>query len=51
MWGRTGARLDAIERSLAGQEDYLSDLLDVLRDVRDQLADINANTTPEAAVR
>jgi hypothetical protein len=45
VWVRR-ARLEAIEAALGDQTDYLSDALDVLRDMRDQLSEVVTNTDP-----
>jgi hypothetical protein len=47
---RRAAQLDAQNEALAKLADYASDTLDVLTDVRDQLAEINANTAPREGV-
>jgi hypothetical protein len=48
MWGRRRAQAEAeaANEVLAELTDYASDALDVLRDIRDELREINANTTP-----
>jgi molecular chaperone GrpE (heat shock protein) len=51
MFGRRRAKDDAADQALAALADYASDMLDVLRDLRDELRQINANTTPEVSVR
>jgi hypothetical protein len=49
MWRRR-AQAEAANEALAILADYASDTLDVLRDIRDELREVNANTTPAEAV-
>jgi len=47
---RSRAEAEAADAALATLTDYLSDALDVLRDIRDELREVNANTAPAEAV-